>query len=105
MVRGNPLILCEDISDDDKKSNHRPNCFITDEFHPELIYSDLLEHIMIFVQNIAGQEGVWREHLILLKNLEVIVHLFYMPELHTILVPTIQEFATDGNTIIRKQSL
>lgn len=100
-----PLILADELSDEDKKSNHRPNIFITDETHPELVYSDLLEHLMIFVQNMSGQEGVWREHLVLLENLEGVVHLFYMPELHTVLIPVIQDFAVDGNTMVRKQSV
>ena len=42
---------------------------------------------MIYVQNVSGWEGVWREHLILLENLEAIVDRFYMPEIHTALVP------------------
>lgn len=49
LVQNNPLLLSEELSDEDKKSNHRPNCFITDESHPELVYSDILEHILIFV--------------------------------------------------------
>lgn len=105
MVQNNPLILADDLSDEEKKSNHRPNIFITDENHPELVYSDLLESFMIFIQNVSSQEGVWREHAVMLENVEAIVHLFYMPEIHTALVPHIQDFAVDGNTIIRKQSL
>ena len=105
MVQNNPLILNDECSEEDKKSNHRPNCFITDENHPELIFMDLLEHIMIFVQNVSQEEGVWREHLVMLQNLEAFANLFYMPDIHTVLVPTIQDFALEGNTYVRKQSL
>lgn len=99
------MLLAEDLSDEDKKSNHRPNCFITDESHPELVYSDMLEHLLIYVQNVSSQEGIWREHLVMLENLEAIVDMFYMPEIHTALVPNIYTFALEGNTTIRKQAL
>lgn len=104
-MQNNPLLLSEELSDEDKKSNHRPNCFITDESHPELVYSDILENILIFVQNVSSFEGVWREHQILLDNLEAIVDRFYMPEIHTALVPSIYTFALEGNTTIRKEAL
>jgi hypothetical protein len=105
MIQNNPLILADEMSDEDKKSNHRPNCFITDDNHPELVFSDLLEHIMIYVQNISSQEGEWREHAVMIQNLQAIITLFYSPEIHTNLVPHIQEFALEGNTTIRKYSL
>ena len=65
------------------------------------MYTDLLEHIMTFVTNIKCEEGLWREHIKLLKNLEETVHLFYMPEIHNILVPVIFEFVIEGNTNVR----
>jgi len=70
MIHNNPLILQDELSDEDKKSNHRPNCFITDENHPELVFSDLLEHLIIFIQNVSNQEGDWRAHTMMLRNVE-----------------------------------
>lgn len=72
----------KDECSDDSKSNRRPNVFITDENSPELIYTDLLDSLMPFIQNVAELEGNWREHLKLLENLEQTMHLFYMPEIH-----------------------
>jgi len=89
----------EDCSEDDKII--RPNIFITDESSLELVYTDLLENLIIFVQNVADQEGMWREHLLLLENIERIVHLFYMPEIHNNLVPTLKTFAISGNNHLR----
>jgi hypothetical protein len=41
----------KDECSDEAKSIQRPNIFITDETSTELVYSDLLESIMIFAQN------------------------------------------------------
>ena len=51
---------------DESRSIQRPNVFITDENSPELIYSDLLDNLMMLVINIQNQEGNWREHMKLL---------------------------------------
>jgi len=56
-------ILISQIKDefsDDTKSNHRPNIFITDESSIELIYMDILDNIMTFIQNVRDMEGHWR---------------------------------------------
>ena len=50
---------------------------------------------MVFVINLSGFtrkqvgndfigefNGAWREHAKLIKNLEEVIHLFYMPEIH-----------------------
>jgi len=68
------------------------------------VYCDILEHVLTFVQNLSQQEGLWREHLVLLENIYEVVHLFYLPQIHTELVPTLMEFVLDGNTEVRKQS-
>lgn len=52
---------------------------------------------MIFVQNVCEQEGLWREHLRLLQNIEETIHLFYMPEIHNSIVPVLTTFAIEGN--------
>lgn len=39
----------KDECSDEVKGNQRPNIFITDESDIELVYTDLLEYIMIFV--------------------------------------------------------
>ena len=61
--------------------------YVTEENKKEEVYSDLLQRLMVFISNIRGHTGVWREHLQLLKNLLDTVHLFYMPEVHAYLVP------------------
>lgn len=71
----------KDENSDEVKSNQRPNIFITDESSQELVFTDLLENIMIFVQNVSELEGNWREHQKLLQNIEETVHLFYLPEI------------------------
>lgn len=58
---------------------------------------------MVFIQNVASLDGVWRQHLKLLQNIYEVVHLFYMPEIHTVLVPLIQDFTLEGNTFVRNQ--
>ena len=77
---------------DESRSNQRPNVFITDDSCPELIYTDLLDNLMLFVINLKNQEGNWREHLKLLQSIHEIIHLFYMPEIHNVLVPVLKDF-------------
>ncbi len=93
----------DDCSDEDKFI--RPNIFITDEASPEIVYTDILETLVQFVQNISDQEGCWREHLLLLKNIEETVHFFYMPEIHIFIVPILKAFAVQGNNNIRNQTM
>ena len=59
---------------------------------------------MVFVHNIRGQTGVWREHLQLLKGLLDTVHLFYMPEIHSYLVPMLFDFVLTGNNETKEVS-
>jgi hypothetical protein len=55
--------MIREESSDDSKKNLRPNIFITDDSSEELIYTDMLDNLMIFVSNLKNQEGNWREHL------------------------------------------
>jgi len=56
--------------------------YVTPENEKEVVYSDLLQRLMIFIQNLRSYNGLWREHVKLIKNLGKTVHLFYMPEIH-----------------------
>jgi cell division protein FtsX len=75
----------------------RNNVYALEEHASEIIYNDLLEHFMIFIQNLKNAEGRWRQHLQLAVALQKTVHLFYMPEIHNLLVPLLLEFLIEGN--------
>lgn len=78
--------------------------YVTEENKKEEVYSDLLQRLMVFVHNIRGHTGVWREHLQLLKGLLDTVHLFYMPEIHAYLVPMLFDFVLTGNNETKEVS-
>ena len=59
---------------------------------------------MVFINNIRGNAGLWREHLQLIKNLLQTIHLFYMPEVHSYLVPMLFEFVLKGNNYIKEMA-
>jgi len=59
---------------------------------------------MIFISNVRNIDGGWRHHLLLIKNMEEALQLFYMPEIHNQLVPIILEFLMAGNTSVRTES-
>ena len=59
---------------------------------------------MVFIANVKSVHGLWRDHILLLKNLTSIVHLFYMPELHHYLVPLLLEFIQEGNNLIKEEA-
>ena len=59
---------------------------------------------MVFIHNIRGQTGVWREHLQLLKGLLDTVHLFYIPEIHCYLVPMLFDYVLTGNNETKEVS-
>ena len=52
---------------------------------------------MKFVLNIRNNTGCWREHIRLLDNLEQVLHLFFMPEVHQMLTPIFLEMLLIGN--------
>lgn len=51
----------KDLNSDDDKPQ-KPNVFLTEENEEELVYSDLLDTLIIFITNIKNLEGDWREH-------------------------------------------
>jgi hypothetical protein len=59
-----------------------PPIYTTPEFESELVYSDLLQRLMAFINNVRSQQGNWREHVKLITNLTNVIELFYMPEIH-----------------------
>ena len=70
----------------------------------EVVYSDLLQRLMVFITNVKSVQGLWRDHILLLKNLTEVVHLFYMPEIHHYLVPLLFEFILEGNNLIKDEA-
>jgi hypothetical protein len=94
----------ENNNSEESDSNKRPNVFASDENEREIIYNDLLETLMIFITNVKNIDGGWRHHLLLIKNTEETLQLFYMPEIHNQLVPIILEFLMTGNTHVRTES-
>lgn len=85
----------------DEENAGPSNIFLTEENLSELVYVDLLEHLMKMVITIKNLEGNWREHLKLVQNFEQTIHLFYLPEIHTTLVPILLEFQIQGSTLLR----
>ena len=59
---------------------------------------------MVFVNNLKGFTGSWREHVKFVKHMEEVIHLFYMPEVHNLLVPMLLEFAYHGNKYTQEAS-
>jgi len=78
-----------------------PPIYLTPDRKNELVYSDLLQRLMVLITNIKGNTGLWREHWKLLKNLKEVLPLFYMPEVHSYLVPLLLEFVQEGNDQIK----
>ena len=52
---------------------------------------------MVFLSHLRGFTGSWREHVKLVQHLEEVIHLFYMPEVHQVLVPMLLDFLLHGN--------
>jgi hypothetical protein len=57
--------------DDDYNDNSPklPPIYVTPENEKEVVYSDLLQRLMIFINNMRGFTGLWREHVKLIQNL------------------------------------
>ena len=70
----------------------------------ELVYSDFLKTLIVFIKNLSGHHGMWREHLKLVNALNEVVHLFYMPEMHSNLVPILVDFLYKGNQELQDAS-
>ena len=69
-------------SEQDTSSVQLPPIYVTSENQSEEVYSDLLQRLMVFVNNIKNNCGSWREHVKLLNHIKEVIHLFYMPEIH-----------------------
>lgn len=72
------------------------------EHQSEVVYSDLLQRLMVYINNIKGYSGLWREHVKLVENLTETIHLFYMPEIHQYLVPMLMDFILKGNNVLKE---
>lgn len=64
----------------------------------------MLQRIMVFINNMRAHSGLWREHSQLINNLTKTIHLFYMPEVHSYLVPMLFEFIVKGNNYVKELS-
>ena len=96
-------IFLENLDADANEPKLAP-IYVTDDKKSEEVYSDLLQRLMVFIKNICGQTGVWREHLKLLENLLKTIHLFYIPEIHNYLTPMMLDFVFKGNNEIKEMS-
>lgn len=56
--------------------------YVTADHQSEVVYSDLLQRLMVYINNIKGYTGLWREHVKLVENMTEVIDLFYMPEIH-----------------------
>lgn len=59
---------------------------------------------MVYINNIKGYTGMWREHVKLIKNMTQVIHNFYMPEIHQYFVPMLMDFVYKGNNQIKEAS-
>jgi len=78
--------------------------YVTAEHQSEVVYSDLLQRLMVYINNIKSYTGLWREHVKLVENMTDVIHLFYMPEIHQYLVPMLMEFVHKGNNQLKEIS-
>lgn len=96
------------ISFDDVSPNNAqpklPPIYVTEKHKSEEVYSDLLQRLMVFINNLRGFTGLWREHVKLIKNLTEVIDLFYMPEIHQYLVPMLVEWIWKGNRETKEAS-
>jgi hypothetical protein len=76
--------------------------YVTQEHESEVVYSDLLQRLMVFINNLREYKGLWREHVKLIKNLGKTLHLFYIPEIHQLIVPMLIDFISKGNKDIKE---
>lgn len=78
--------------------------YVTAEHQSEVVYSDLLQRLMVYIKEIKSYTGLWREHVKLVQNLTETIHLFYMPEIHQYLVPMLMDFVFKGNNQLKDVS-
>jgi hypothetical protein len=70
-----------DLGNDDAKGELVP-IFASSDYASEVVYSDLLQRLLVYIKNLRAATGWWREHVKLLDNLYEVLHKFYMPEVH-----------------------
>lgn len=54
------------ISFDDEFNDNSPKLppiYVTPDHESEVVYSDLLQRLMVFINNLRGFTGLWREHV------------------------------------------
>ena len=78
--------------------------YVLPENERELVFSDLLQRLLVFMNRLRSYPGWWREHLQLIRNLNQVVHLFYMPEIHTHVVPMLMEWVAAGNRELQQEA-
>ena len=71
-----------DRMDEEDTGPKLPPIYVTSEHEDELVYSDLLQRLMVFINNCKAYNGLWREHAQLINQMVEVIHLFYMPEIH-----------------------
>ena len=91
-----------DKIEEEESAPKLPPIYLTPENEIELVYSDLLQRLMVFINNVKNYNGLWREHAMLLNNLVEVVHLFYLPEIHSYLVPLLVDWVYKGNKEIKE---
>ena len=102
LVKKTTTSFAVDYADDD--SQKLPPIYTTEEYDCELVYSDLLQRLMVLINNIRSYSGLWREHSKLINHLVKTIHLFYMPEIHQVIVPMLIEFTHKGNKETKEAS-
>jgi len=94
----------EGFGDREESQFKMPMIFALPENQSEVVYSDLLQRLMVLVHRIKEVGGMWREHVQLVQNLVEVIDLFYMPEVHVYLVPLLFDFLVNGNKTLREVS-
>jgi hypothetical protein len=62
------LVIVYDDGDEDRGVKLSP-IYVTAEHQSEVVYSDLLQRLMVYINNIKGYTGLWREHVKLVENM------------------------------------
>lgn len=83
--------------DDDMNEPKLTPIYAPAQFEMEVVYSDLLQRLLVFINSLRSFTGLWREHVKLIEQLTASIHLFYMPEIHQTIVPMLLEFVCTGN--------
>lgn len=82
---------------DEESTTKLTPIFASSEHESEILFSDLLQRLLVFMNRLRSYPGLWREHLQLIRNLNKVIHFFYMPEIHIHVVPMLLEWVAAGN--------